>query len=187
MCSSPSNSYYSWQEYNAVKRNWRGTLTVDIWATLYSLETTSKPYFREQRTCIFLSFLVHPFCFVVRWTSEHNEPSASRCDHHASNRKRAKLDFISCSRWLYVHNVMLRPISDHCLFREASANQEALQGPVPPTHRLYCYFCHDDCFIYCWFIKLCLLFMWMPLLLWTPNLFCCVPDVKACKLHISMF
>lgn len=67
--------------------------------------------------------------------------------------------FISCSRWLYVHHVMLRlgPISDRCLFREASANQEALQGPIPPTHQFYCYFCHDDCFIYCWFIKLCYL------------------------------
>lgn len=31
------------------------------------------------------------------------------------------------------------PISGHCPFREASANQEALQGPIPATHHSsYC-------------------------------------------------
>lgn len=29
--------------------NWCGMPTVDIWAQLYSLETTSKPYFKEQK------------------------------------------------------------------------------------------------------------------------------------------
>ena len=30
------------------------------------------------------------------------------------------------------------PISDHCPFREAFANQEALQGPIPTTHQSSC-------------------------------------------------
>lgn len=51
------------------------------------------------------------------------------------------------------------PISDHCPFREASANQEALQGLIPqPTNLLvlpHHFFYHDWCFIYCWFIKWC--------------------------------
>lgn len=39
--------------YLIVKSNWCGMPTADIWAQLYSLEMTSKPYFREQKTCIF--------------------------------------------------------------------------------------------------------------------------------------
>lgn len=35
--------------YLIVKSNWCGLPTADIWAQLYSLEETSKPYFREQK------------------------------------------------------------------------------------------------------------------------------------------
>lgn len=52
--------------YLIVKSNWCGMPTAGIWAQLYSLAMTSKPYFREQKH-VFLdkSFLVHPFCYVV--------------------------------------------------------------------------------------------------------------------------
>lgn len=40
--------------------------TMDIWAQLYSLEMTSKPYLREEKH-VYLDnrFLEHPFCYVV--------------------------------------------------------------------------------------------------------------------------
>lgn len=52
MCLSPSTSYYAWREYNVLgSEKVIGAVmpTADLWAQLYSLEMTSKPYFREQK------------------------------------------------------------------------------------------------------------------------------------------
>lgn len=140
ICSSTSNSYYAWREYDVSKSNWCGMLIWDIWAQLYSIEMTSKPYFREQKH-VYLYLMVHPFCYVVcsagKWANQKNKSRARCCNDHTMKRKRVKSDFISCLRRLYVVNVALgfEPISHHCPFREASANQEALQGPIPkPTN-----------------------------------------------------
>lgn len=47
------------------------------------------------------------------------------------------------------------PISGRRPFREASANQEALQGPIPqPTRSPYCLFYHDD---WCFYLLLVIL------------------------------
>lgn len=138
ICSSKSSSYYAWQEYNVVKSNWRGMLRVDIWAQLYSLVMTSKPYFRTEKTVYLYFFLVHPFYCVVCGAEKR-----ARKNNKTSPTVMTVLQRQSACHWILFH------VSDHCPFREASANQEALQSPnpTPPLllpHQLF----YQDEFIY---------------------------------------
>lgn len=101
MCSSKSSSYYAWQEYNVVKSNWRGMLTVDIWAQLYSLVMTSKPYFRTEKPVYLYLFLCIPSVVLSvelkkKKARKNGKTSESRWNDCATKTKRMTLDFISC-------------------------------------------------------------------------------------------
>lgn len=163
ICSSKSSSYYAWQEYNVVKSNWRGMLTVDIWAQLYSLVMTSKPYFRTEKPVYLYLFLCIPSVVLsveLKKKRERRTEQVSPTEMTVLQRQRAW-------RWILFH------VSDHCPFREASANQEALQSPnpTPPLLLPPQLFHLDELFIfYCFEFKLCLWFVWY--------LCCC--DLQSC-------
>lgn len=155
---------------------------------------------------------MHPFCYVVCGAAveqPRRKSSASRCKQQKKKKKKACKSRVLVCVWDDCTVTMWRrgvgspftawPISDHCPFREASANQEALQGPIPhPTNLLTA-----SSFLLPWRLMLYLLPVQSNYvsIIYVDTLYvvavvvvnsfetCFVvfPDVKACEIHICMF